>query len=68
MTLDTTVDRPRAIWHPLVVATALTTVSAGVAGVAAIGAGLAGARVIWLTLGVWTCLGLAAGFATSGST
>ena len=75
MTAETSAVPRRSIWHPLAVAGALTaltvavTGAAGAAGAAGVaGAAGAGGSPAWSALGLWICMGLAAGFATSGST
>jgi len=62
MTTEPVVSR-HSIWHPLVVGSVLIAVTVGVAGVAGIGG-----SPTWSVLGLWLCLGAAAGYAASGST
>jgi hypothetical protein len=57
------VDTARPLWHPV----------AGAGGIAAAATGVAGLRLVHsgsvaVTLAAWLLLGMAAGFATSGST
>jgi len=56
----------RSIWHPLAIAAVVVAVTVGAAlmGLTAV----SGAGPSWLVLSVWLCLGITAGYATSGST
>jgi hypothetical protein len=53
----------RRLWHPVVIAGGLTAAALGAAAAVSSAAGPA-----WLVLGVWLLMGMASGFATSGST